>query len=569
MRVSPTRVTHHLSFGWCCLQRTRGAGDWCEPRWERFETCGRFWEVVEDFVRPRTRLYMFAHNWSFDGPVLGMFDELPRRGWKLGLAVIDSPPVILVWRKEDKTIKVLDTLNWWRMSLSKVGESLKLPKLAMPAASATREQWDTYCKRDVEVIHTVVHAWWDFLVKYDLGSFAPTLASQAFRAYRHRFMRDPILIDDNGAAQDLARRALHGGRTEAFRLGRITGPVHCLDVNSMYPAVMRANPFPTVLRLHVRRATLKEIETWCRDSCVISDCLVETKRPRFAHLHNKKLVFPVGRFREALTTPDLLDALTHDELIEVGAASVYDRAPIFESFVDVLYALRCEARARGDEVSTWLLKILMNSLYGKFAQRGETWETVGPSEDREVKVWREVDLKTATVRTYRKLAGVLQEKRREGESRDSHPAIAAHVTAYARAALWALISAAGAGEVYYVDTDSLYCSQRAFGQLSDRVEPDALGQLKHEATHDWLMVCGPKDYALPGKTIVKGVRSAARWLAPNEVEQEQWSTLAGLLRTGDLSAPTTTTTRKHLSRVYTKGRTSATGKVSPFRLREP
>lgn len=561
-------VEHHLRFGWACFQRTRKGNDWTEPEWTRFEDYGAFWDLVESKVRPKTRLFIFAHNWSFDGPVLSMFDQLPERGWRLVQAVIDGPPIILVWRKGSKTLKFLDTLNWWRMPLARIGESLSLPKLKMPGKRAGSAAWDRYARNDVEIIRRAVLEWLAFLDHYDLGTFGPTLASQAIRAFRHRFMAHDILIDDNAGALQLARESLHGGRTEAFRIGRVPGPVHCLDVNSMYPAVMADGLYPTTLRLFAKRVSLVELRRWLSSHAVVAMVQLETSRNRFAHVHNKRLVFPVGRIRTALTTPDLIDALKHGEIVRIESAAVYDQAPIFKGFVEQLYRLRQDAMHAGDNVRTWLLKILMNSLYGKFAQRGQKWETTAQTKDRSIASWREVDVESGRVFSWRRFAGQVQLRSVDPEALDSHPAIAAHITARARSLLWDLIQLAGPQEVLYVDTDSLWTTEQGRAALHGSEDPKRLGALKHEGCFQWFDVFGAKDYATPEKRAVKGVRTTATWRAPNVVEQEQWSSLAGLLAAGRLSAPVTRPVVKTLRRIYEKGDVHDDGAVSPLTLRE-
>ena len=566
--IDPFTVRHVLRFGWACYQRTRKAQDWTNPEWFRFTSSVDFWSWVEARARPKVRLFLFAHNWGFDGPVLDTFNILPARGWRMTRAVLESPPVIVGWRRESTTVQMLDTLNWWRMPLAKVGQSVGMPKLTMPSLTASTEEWDTYARRDVEVIRVALHQWWSFLARYDLGGFAPTLASQAMRSYRHRYMPAKILIDADADAIALARGALHGGRTEAFKIGNVRGPVHCLDVNSMYPAVMAAEWYPARLLEVFRGADDDELAEWCATFCVVARVDLETKRARFAHLIDGRLTFPVGRFTESLTTPDLIDALEHGEIRKVHAAAVYERDKLFASFVADFYAHRMKAAAAGNAPDSWRFKILMNSLYGKFAQRGERWEITGAADGSDVELWCEIDAQTRRVRYYRRLAGSLQERIREGESHDSHPAIAAHVTAYARSRLWKFMQKAGRAEVFYVDTDSLYCTRQGARRLSEDIKPDALGFLKLEGIFERMLIHGAKDYVLDGKQVCKGVRASAVWVNPSEVEQEQWSTLKGLIRAQDLTAPRTRTIRKRLQRLYDKGVVASSGAVSPLTLRE-
>jgi len=569
VKVCRGTIAHVLRFGWAAYQRTIPNGSWTAPEWYRFTTPRQFWRWVLSKTRKKTRLLVFAHNLAFDAPVLHTFDELPKLGFKLGHAVIESPPVILCWRRPGQTIEMLDTLNWWRTSLAKLGESIGVPKLTMPKGKAKRATWDRYCRNDVEVIRRAVHHWWTFLVRYDLGGFARTLAGQSLRAYRHRFMDAPILIDQDTRALDLARDSYHGGRTECFRLGRIKGPVHCLDVNSMYPHVMRESAFPSVLRLYVRSATLQEISRWLRSRAVCARVEIRTDTPLYAVRQGDKLIFPVGRFRCSLTTPDLKEALSRGHVAKVYDAAVYDASPLFARFVDEVYSLRLEAASRGDEVHKYLLKILMNSLYGKFAQRGTVWEGRGAPGTSLVRVWNEYDLESGTLRRFRQFAGILQERSTEPEARESHPAIASHVTAYARLFLWRLIEKAGRSEVLYCDTDSLYVTDLGLNRLKDAIDSETLGALKLEATYPWIVFHGPKDYETPDGKVIKGVRKSARWLSARTVCQDAWTSLAGILRKGSMQAPQTKQVVKTLRRVYSKGLVDRSGTVSPFRLNDP
>ena len=565
-RVSAQAVRHVLRFGFAAYRRRLGVGVWTRPKWIRFETTAEFWEWVFELRKGKSRLTLFCHNAAFDLPVLDAFRVLPDAGWKLKSAIIDSPPVILTWQLAGRTLRFLDTLNFWRQKLAVIGDTVGLPKLPMPALDASREDWDAYGRRDVEIIMEACLRWFVFLQGHDFGGFAPTIASQAMRAFRHRFITTPILIDNNVEALDLARGAYLGGRVECFRIGPLPGPLTLYDINAHYPHCMATQRYPVRLLAHCRAPDVAEVGRWMERYCVVARCKIKTDQPVYPVEYEEKLVFPVGEFETVLSTPELAHAIDHGRVLEITEIALYQSAPIFWYYVHELYELRLAAAREGNAVLEWQCKRLLNALYGKFGQRGRIFETVSQVADLGVSAWTELDAETGEVRNMRQFAGLIQEQKTEGESRDSHPAIAAHVTAHGRLALWGWMKLAGKGHVHYVDTDSLLVDTVGADRLSSAVDPSALGRLKVEGEFANGHLYGLKDYRFGMTVRTKGVRPSARWIDANTVEQEHWSTLVGLLRRGDLSAPIVEQRTKHLRRVYTKGCVMPDGSIQPLRL---
>ena len=565
-RVSAQAVRHVLRFGYAAYRRRLKGNHWSAPQWIRFTTLDEFWQWVFGLRKGKTRLTLFCHNMSFDLPVLNAFGLLPAAGWKLKTAIIDSPPVILTWRREGQTLQFLDTLNFWRLKLAAIGEVVGLEKLPMPPDGASSSTWNAYGRRDVEIIMEACLRWFAFLQEHDLGGFAPTLASQAMRAFRHRFMDSAIFIDDNEEALGLARAAYLGGRVECFRLGKLVGPLTLYDINSHYPHCMALQHYPVRLLAHCRRPKTAEVARWISKYCVVARCQLTTEEPVYPVEHESRLLFPVGQFEAVLATPELSHALDRGRVLEISEIALYQSAPIFWDYVEELYALRLSAQRVGNGVLEWQCKRLLNALYGKFGQRGRVFEKVGDTPDLGIAVWTEIDAETGEVRNFRQFGGLIQEQKTEGESRDSHPAIAAHVTAHGRMALWRWMKRAGKGHVHYVDTDSLLLDVIGTRRLAPFVAENTLGMLKCEGVFATGHLYGLKDYRLGDIVKTKGVRASARWIDTNTVEQEHWSTLIGLLRKGDLSAPIVEQRVKHLRRVYTKGCVQPDGSIDPLRL---
>lgn len=560
------KIVHILTFGWAAFARKRSNGKWDKPEWKRFETADQFFAWVEGKKIPKTKLYLFCHNTSFDIPVLDAFRNFALRGWKLTMACIDAPPTICKLRKDNTTICILDTLNIFRMSLKALGGIIGLEKYDMPDISISSAEGDRYCKRDVEIIMKACMRWWQLIEDNDLGGFAPTLAGQAMRAFRHRFMSHKILIDNHEKATAVSRRSYYGGRTECFRLGHIKEHTTLLDVNSMYPAVMRAHDYPCRLLGHTRKASLCDLKEWLKSRCLSADVTLRSTENAYPFRTPERLLFPLGRYRTSLSTPEILRALARNDIEEVHEVAIYEKAPVFADFVNYFYNMRLLADAETRTAEALMYKTLLNSLYGKFGQRGLIWETTEQTDDLSARIWEEKDAETGKIYRHRQLGGIVQVQYNETESKDSFPAIAAHVTAYARLLLYDMINTAGKGNVYYVDTDSLLVNDRGLGALDRYIDPNKLGSLKIEGSYDDVEIFGAKDYRFGSKERHKGVKKNAVWLSANQVRQDQWSSLKGLLATGHLSRPSIKKVTKTLSREYTKGTVLPSGYIEPFRL---
>lgn len=559
---------HVLNFGWAAHRRRLKGGKWSAPDWYRFESIPLFWNWVESKLHGNCRLYLFAHNMAYDLPVMNGFKEMQERGWLLTQAVIDSPPVILKWRRDNKSILAVDTLNIWRMPLAAIGDQIKLPKLKMPARRASRAAWDKYGKRDTEIIMEVCLRWFAFLLRENLGGFAPTLASQAMRAFRHRFMLHPIYIDSDRRALKLSRSALHGGRTECFHIGKLRGPLYLLDINSMYPHVMRAGLFPVKLIGVYNDVSRRELGSWIGRYTIVGTFRLTTDRACYPVLHQDRLVFPIGKIRAGLCTPEIECALLAGHLHSADSVALYESASLFRPFVDTLYKLRSEAAKAGDTVSAWQYKILMNSLFGKFGQRGRHYVPVDKIDSEDTRAWVELDADTGRVYRFRQFGGMLQMLDDTQESHDSFPAIAAHVTAYARMLLWRIMQRAGSKHYYYIDTDSILVDDIGYKRLQNMCNENKLGALKLVARYRNAHIRAPKDYRFGADEKIKGVKRRAVRIDAQTYAQDQFSSLVGLVRRGDLSAPIVTRITKKLRRIYTKATVNADGSCTPLRLND-
>ena len=559
-------VRHELRLGWACYRRRHRNNRWSDPEWFYFETGSDLWRWIASKAPISTRLNVLAHNAGYDWTASHAWSLLPGLGWDLTWSVLDSPPFIVRWRHGKRTIYGLDTLNFWRIPLAKIGAELGLEKLDMPLLDAPDEEWSTYCRRDVEIIMEASLSWWYWLMEHNLGSAAPTIASQAFIAFRHSYMSHEIYLDGSPKALSLARRAYHGGRVECWSLGRLRGTYSLMDVNSMYPWVMLEHDYPTKLVGVYGCLKPERLERSLKELCAVADVTVETSEPVYPLYVDGRLIFPTGTFRTALSTPELSHALEYDRVVAVHDVALYEKAPIFKRWVEDLYRLREQANTEGNEWEAWVCKRLMNSLYGKFGQRGYHAIDLGTCDIDDIRAETLYSERLGKRVRCRWMSGRVVATWSEGEAKHSHPAIAAEVTSWARLALWSFIERAGFDHVHYMDTDSVLVDADGFERLADSLHKTRLGALDVQRVVNDADLRGPKDYRLEAHERIKGVKRGTLEHEPNLYIVETWSGMRGMLARGQLDAPRVRTHTKRLKRIYRKGVVQPSGRVLPFEL---
>jgi len=578
---------HKLRMGVACHVRYRRDGKSNKEEWITFYDASEFWEFVVKRNYSRCKLYIVAHNLAFDFQVVGGFTQLKQRGYLLQFVYESGHTRIvkygyptnkyLKWIEEGhkpnefkgkrwkKTIVLLDNCNLFAGSIEKWGDTLGLPKLKIPKDGDSNELWEVYCRRDVEIMVKLWEGWKDFLSEHNLGKFQYTIGSQAFSGFRHGYMHNAIYIHAHEKAMKLERDSYFGGRTEAFRVGEYSGKFYKLDVNSMYPAVMFHNDYPTCLIGYYEKGlTIPQLNRALKKYCVIAEVETVVEKPVFPVRDNGKNIYPIGNLRLILSSPELEYIINEGWDLRVLRYAVYRKRPIFKWYVNALYELKKEYSRKGDKLRRQLVKLLLNSLYGKFGQRGYEDNVIGFCEPNEFEVQYGKDLKTGERFRIIKAGGVIIKSSRTGEGFNSFCGIASHVTAYARIYLWKLIEQAGVDNVYYTDTDSLICNEQGYRNVIHLLDDEELGYLKVEGIAETLTINAPKDYVFGSKVTKKGIPSNAIQCGENTFEVEIWPSMLGHLREGNVTTFCNKHVVKHLSYNVDWGILEPDGRVRPY-----
>ena len=547
------------------------------PTREKDTECWKFWEkpypvckYIESLTSPKKVLHIFAHNVFFDLQVSQFFYYFTQGGWKLDFVYENGMVYILVIHKDKATIKLISTTNYFQASVKELGAMVGLPKLECDPLSAPYQQVKAYCKRDVEIIFRVMQYYIDFIRSNDLGRFSMTRASQAFNAYRHRFMNNKISLHDYPEVRKLERDAYMGGRVECFRLGKQSdGPFVSLDINSMYPFIMKDEMLPCRLRNYWTDISIGKTKELMKKYCGVAEIEVSTEEPVYPVRRDNKLIFPVGEFSCFVNTPALLYALKHKHVKRIRQLATYDRAILFKEYVEYLYSLRQKYQEKGDKIMSELAKYLMNSLYGKFAQKKRNVD-VRDNETGEMYCRIDnYDIVTGEKWITYMLMNKIVTEQEEGNAPNTLISISSHIAEHGRMLLWSIMKQIGLHQVIYCDTDSIKISEKHIDLIRHPISENTLGDLKIEEKFNKFHVWGPKSYKTERIRKIKGVPKSAksigdlRWIYPSFLGQKTH------MKEREPKRFLVRYIVKEATGIYDKGIVLSDGQITPFRLSLP
>lgn len=410
----------------------------------------------------------------------------------LKMTFIGSRIITATW--EGLTFK--DTLNHWKISVKGMGEKINLEKL-----DAGRDfNNPKYCQRDTEIVWRFVS---EMRKRYDLfgAKLKPTIGSTSLDLFESRYFKKVRKNPFSTLELNFLKSGYYGGRTEIFHNRMCEGKIYYSDFNSLYPSCMSGH-FPVLYEKNLRKIKSKSRKVYERGLVGTVECTVVVPEnhwlPYLPYRDPKtgRLLFPVGEFRGVWTSFELREAEKLGVRIKrIHRGFYFDTSSqtIFNTFVSDLYGRRLEAKSKRDELLADAYKLILNNLYGKFAQGREITKIIPFKEKRQLKAG---DL----------LIGDLILRNEISKKYPSHTNFiwSALVTAYGRHKLWLAMSEvlAKGGQLIYCDTDSIiYRHDKPLFK-----ESEELGGLKLEGIFKRAWFKLPKMYFLEefdGKSTFK------------------------------------------------------------------
>lgn len=512
-----------------------------------------------EFTHKNRGKWFYAHfGGRFDASFFVSY--LVSRGIEARFMFSGSMAVMIKIKMDGMTFTLIDSGRLYPASLKDIAKAIGMEK-GGPDDESLKEDffanssiWELmkYNQLDCEILWQAVY---EFQRRVrDIGSdLQVTLASTAMHLFRRKYLKRDIKTDNWVNAR--SRESYFASRVEVFQRNCVDGKMY--DINSSFPYSMTFPCPGAIERIRMKNGMGSLMLPENEDAIFIADVefvVPENYLTPVPYRHDDgRVFFPVGRWRQWLTSIDVA------ELLRIGG-KILDchNAVHFEPFDDLaayatdLYARR---KAATDPTDKQVFKLLLNSLYGKFAESEEKQAViVNPNADDMMKLDPDNEIMPG-VWFAPEIATVAH----------VHVPISAHITAIARRTLYSHLEASD--DVYYCDTDSIVTT-------STLETSDDLGGLKLEATGSGLFL-QPKVYRFGEKVRAKGFSLGKKnprgnfdtLVSGGEVIVQQHMSIKQMFRKGVLE-PQEFTLKKHLQNFKPKRCTFENGDTRPWHIRE-
>lgn len=541
----------------------------------------RIIDIIEKWARKGEKTKIYAHNMEYD------FYTIFRGIWKDFSYISYPEPFIVMYKcpgkvKDKRTGKretkesyfgsFHSTTDIFTMSLRRMGEITGLPKKEIPETllQERREPREIsyeesqriadYCRNDAAIVMRSIKKVRDDIKKnFNISLRRFTTAGQiAMSTYITWATKNRPSFEEKTYWEQMAnwnaderkwemaktrfpyqiRKAYRGGMNIAFQTGEFSNAT-MIDVNSLYGYIMATMRFPDLKREEFIKGNPGFMDYKGSLGFTQADVKIQWNGAgESGEEAGGEGVLPI-KYNERLMFPSkrglvMSSIWTNHELRlaeEAGYKIEHENYHIlypdlkenpFTEFVEKLYKLKQEPESKE------IAKIMLNSLSGKFGQKGlkKRLEFIHRKEAYEwcKQGWQ---IEGELGENYA-VSKVMQGK----ESYFVNPAIIAMITAGARVFLWKELQKIDKKDRLYCDTDSIIV--RNFKDYEDRFEiGDRLGQWKIEFEDEKIVIKGEKKYMSESELKLSGAKKATKEEFLNgKVKQEKMVGLLEAMKTG-------------------------------------
>jgi hypothetical protein len=481
--------------------RMAGVYDGRQFRWYR--TINAF--LDNELVPKNNGIWFYAHAGGLADMLFIMQRLIARGGTEVKASFSGSSAIIVQVRKGRHRWTFVDSLWLFGTALAKVAKWIGMKKGTIDFETDDFRKLVEYNELDCKILWRAIDAFETAILGMG-GELCMTLASCAMNLFRRKFLTRSI--ETNSDVNLSARLSYFGSRVEVFEREAMGG--YYFDINSSFPAAM-IEPCPGAYIGSTRRLPTKNGALFLAR---IDVEVPETYFPTLPLRHEGSVFFPVGKWQGWFNETDC-------RLLESRGGKIHRVYEVnhFSPFTDLaeyattLYDLRKQGTTEFENV---IYKLLLNSLYGKFAENPLKQSLLVNPPFTTCPHWpphpRKLDTPRESTCMTQLVPGVwLMED--EAEIPHEHVPISSHITALARANLYGHMEKCS--RFYYCDTDGFATNE---GNIPTS---DKLGGLKLEIRFDSAEFLSPKVYRIDDKVKAKGMSLLDKSLIPETITTEE------------------------------------------------
>jgi DNA polymerase type B, organellar and viral len=376
---------------------------------------------------------------------------------------------------------------------------------------ALRNELIIYASLDCKILYEILIKFNELIFnRWNLNiNNYPTLPSLAMGLFRSKFLnKDQVCVIKGKSFNDI-KESYTGGSVDMIVAHGYN--IYHYDVNSLYPYVMKNNNMP----INNMKFFEGDINILKSDK-VFGFFFVEIETPRnlnipILQIHNKNgTISPLGKFTGWFFSEELYNASDlFGYKFKILKGYTFDKANIFNSYVNELYALRLTYDKANP--MNYIAKILMNSLYGRFGLNPLLPETNIIDKEMLEDFVDQGEISELIELGDKYLISFLSNNKVDSflngssiEDVKSNIAIASAITSYSRIHLAEIKKYCFDNNIklFYFDTDSVFVDR----PLPEHLIGKSIGQWKLEATIKEAVFIAPKVYGyidIEGNEIVK------------------------------------------------------------------
>ncbi|MBW2560132.1 MAG: hypothetical protein JRE40_04660 [Deltaproteobacteria bacterium] len=346
-----------------------------------------------DFLTRFRRRHELNFFWNIDYDLFAVLKFLGRSErrqlWELGW--LGDNRCRLKWiphkkfsiRVNNNSFCFYDLYQYFAMSLDRAAERyLGKRKLEMDPERLNdrrwvREHWrlvEAYCRRDASLTAELGYYLRSLMGAKDIDFSKPVSPANVAQRYFLQHNRIPAFRRND--VQRWAFASYAGGRFEVFKRGHFPD-LYVYDINAAYPyEISRLLDITRGTWAYSRRVPDNAEYGFIRVGVSVSDDYVDPLPVNFKGVR----VFPDLRDDERIITLDELQFIRdhYDVDLKIRGGIFFfpsERVELFPNLGE-LYRERERLKAEGNDLY-WVLKIIMNSLYGKFIELRRSYHRVG------------------------------------------------------------------------------------------------------------------------------------------------------------------------------------------------